>query len=243
VIALAAALAACGRFDFDPLASGTTSDAAAPRDGIAGSGAIALHGTAFGQVSSPLETATASFPQGIIQPGDLLLVGGALDGTPPTNFAVGDSANDPFSMISTGSAAPFVVYLFYGYARSSGALTITATIDSTPNTFLEVQAWAFGGMIDNAGPDDVAQAVGQSLATDGAATRPLLVSQANELVLGWGVFYMTGSPGTGFTQISDASGDPAEDLIAQAPGQLPVTMTMAPGGTNWTIVGATFRGD
>jgi hypothetical protein len=239
-IAIAIACASCGRIDFDPL------DDAAP--GFGGSDGAPMGGTnivlrqaSSGLIASPGMSVSASLNGGI-NAGDLLVVGVSLDGPVPSLAMLADTMGNSFTTISSGVAAPFVVYLSYGFASASGSETVDETIDTTPNTGMQIQLWDFGGIAPN-GFVDCAQADGQSLATDGATTRALDVSAANELVFGWGVFFTTGTTGTGFASLSDFNGDPAEFQIAKAPGSIPVTMTMAAGGTNWTIVGATFRGD
>ncbi len=120
---------------------------------------------------------------GGIVAGDLLLVGGSLDGPVPTTFSVADSMGNSFTPISTGVAAPFVVYLEYAYAKDAvsrpSARRSTRRRDVHADPVLD-----FGGIAPS-GFDTACTGRRQSLATDAVATRALDVSAANELVFGW----------------------------------------------------------
>jgi hypothetical protein len=241
-VALALACASCGRIDFDALGDAAPGFGDAARDDGAAMGGtnIVLREASSGLVVRPGMSVSATL-DGIVV-GDLLLVGVSLDIDALPTSSLADSTGDSFTTISNGVVAPFVVYLSYAIAKDAGSVTVDETIDMPPNSGMQIQFWDFGGIAPD-GFDDCSQASGQSIATDGATTRPLEVTAANELVFGWGVFGTTGTTGTGFASLSDFNSDPAEFQIAQAPGTIPATMTMAANGTNWTIVGATFRGD
>jgi hypothetical protein len=238
------ALAACGRIGFDAvpgagdaqLGDGPGNDGRA-RDGSAAS-------VRFIQATSRIAGAVRTLAAVTTQPvsaGDLLVVGWSLDGPPPTMATISDSLGTSFTTVSTGVAAPLVVYLAYGYAASSAIDTFTITITSTPNSYLELQAWEFAGIASD-GFVAAEQAQGQSLATNGVQTPGIAVSTTgSDLLFAWGVFAFSGTISAGFTQVSDNDTDPAEYAIVSGPDPVVATMTQNAGGTDWTIVGATFE--
>jgi hypothetical protein len=239
-------LAACGRLDFDTHvggdAQGGSGDATALRDGHGGDGPSAaaiefLQSTGLADGTVLTITATFSSP---LDAGDLVLVGASLDGNPPSQSKFHDTQMNSFTTCSNGVAAPAVVYLAYTYAMA-GADSISFDINAAPNSYLEIAIWNFRGV--SGAPDSCAQAQGQSLATDGAISPALSATTSNELLFAWGVFDGVGVAGTGFTSVSEIDGDAGEEMLLTAPGSYHATETMDAGGTNWTIAGATFRGD
>ncbi len=174
---------------------------------------IVLREASSGLVVSPAMSVSAML--GGIVAGDLLLVGVSLDG--PVTIAIHDRGHDRQLVHDDLDRRRRTVRRLprVRVRERRGSETVNATSDTTPNTSMQIQFWDFGGIAAN-GFDDCAQAAGQSLATDGAATRALDVSATNELVFGWGVFFMTGTTGTGFASLSDFDGDPAECRIAPA---------------------------
>ena len=229
----------CGRLDFDQHGdgAGTVTDVSVGDvGGDGGPPAIAfLQGAA--QVLGVVTSASITMPMAVTA-GNLVLVAVSFDGAPRT-VTVGDTQLSSYTMISTGVAAPLVVYLFYVMAGATGLDMVTVSIPTNPNSYLELQAWEFAGIVAF---DDCAQANGTTLAVDGATTPALSAPTTNELVFGWGTFFVSGHAGTGFTQDTIDFNDPEEHRVSTVPGSYPATMTLDAGGSFWTIAGATFRG-
>ena len=117
------------------------------------------------------------------------------------------------------------------------------SIQSSASKFFQLQVWHDDSGIAATSPlDDAAQATGSTTAVDGATTRPLMASTDNELLFAWTECFDTCSAGLDFTLRTMFEGDAAADQVVHAPGAYPATMTLDPGGTSWTVVGATFRG-
>ena len=236
-----ACMAACGRLGFDASRDGAPGGGGdgphdASRDGSP-SGIALRQGS--GSVMGSVHDMSITLP-GEVTAGDLLILGVSAD-TPPEAVSLSDTLGTSYTLVSNATAIPLPVYLAMAFAPATGADTIALHVNTAPNSYLELQAWEYAGIAPGP-PEDVAQMNGTTTATDGAATRPLVASTNNELLFGWGVFFVDGAVGTGFTEVSNIGSDPAEQRILDTPGAYLATMTLLTSSGLWTVVGATFRG-
>jgi hypothetical protein len=231
--AVGLALAACGRFGFDP----DTAVVADARDGnaIADATHVApafVQATDLSQSGSAVSVTYANS----VTAGDLLVV--AVGTNTSAITAIIDSNGDEFDMLPelvTPATSP--MYVAFAIARMSGSDTITAAIDGSD--FAAVRIHEYTNVAANP-LDTYATSSGSDAGID-AISVELTTAYDHELVFAYAISENdTASAGTGFTARSIISGDVSEDAIEVAPGVHAITATDA--SSPWAIVALAFEG-
>jgi hypothetical protein len=228
--AVGLALAACGRFGFDPDAA--VADA---RNAIADATHVAptfVQATDLSQAGSAVSVTYANS----VAAGDLLVVAVGTNTTAIT--AITDSSGDAFDLLPelvTSATSP--MYVAFAIAQASGSDTITAEIDGSDFAAVRIHEYA---NVAAEPLDTYATNSGSNTGID-AISVDLTTAYDHELVFAYAISQSdTASAGTGFTARSIISGDVSEDAIEVDPGTHAITATDA--SSPWAIVALAFEG-
>ncbi|HVU97292.1 MAG TPA: T9SS type A sorting domain-containing protein [Puia sp.] len=129
--------------------------------------------------------------------------------------------------------------LYYAYSINAGAtpLTIKATLDGAANSFIEIYASEYSGVLTTTDPLDQTKTTTNN--SSSVSTGTVTTTQSNELV--YGVAIGASSPlggGSGFTVRSTAQDNIVEDKIGGSAGSYGATFT---GSGYWVASVATFK--
>ena len=230
------ALAACGRFDFTPAHddAGSQADATVAPDAKP----LAPLFMQFGDnVNMSGASITASTPQPVTA-GDLLLV--TVDANTGTLQSVSDTNASGFTMLPPLLASDMShSYVAYAIATSSNAETVTVTLSQVTYSSMRVHEYAH---VDPSDPIDLYETNVGSAITTGAVDVPITTTRDAELLFGYAVALGgQANAGSGFQQLSTASGDISEDAPAATAGTYDVTALDS--GSPWVIWAIALRGD
>jgi len=129
--------------------------------------------------------------------------------------------------------------LYYAYAITVTPvpLTIKATLDGANQTFAEIYASEYGGILTTTDPlDKTSTTAGNGTAVSSGA---VTTTQGNQLIWGIGIGATDGvSAGPGFTTRSSAQNNIVEDKIGSTAGSYSATFTSA---NYWVATVATFK--
>src|SRR5579885_433868 len=134
--------------------------------------------------------------------------------------------------------------IFYSPNINAGNVTYTITISTAPSDDIRLWMFEYSGLATSATCD---QMTGQSGTTsntnpDNMTSGNVTTTQANELVIGWGLPALgTASAGTGFTSLSTAGGNIVESKDLTATGTLAATATDSNASDTWFMSIATFK--
>ena len=129
------------------------------------------------------------------------------------------------------------LYYAYGIAVTPGPLTIKATLNGANQSFAEIYAGEYAGILTTADPLDVTSTTANNSTpvTSGAVT----TTQGNELIYGVAIGATDAiGGGAGFTVRSTAQSNIVEDKIGATGGSYSATFT---GANYWIATVATFK--
>src|SRR5208337_1307125 len=173
-----------------------------------------------------LPTISVAFPSNNTQ-GDLLIVTGTA-ANPPGTLAISDTAGNNYGVAIGPISDPnqqVTAYVWYVPNSKGGANTVTLTA-STPSA-LEIHISEYSGADPGSPLDQTSIATGNS-ATPSSGTKATTAN--GELIFGYTFLASSGSGvGTGFSGLSDVTGDWDEYQIQGSAGNAAATFTQPSG--------------